>query len=54
MKTPGLGHGASWDTIVSLGTSRGRDKISKGFSKKVPAILVWDFEEETLSCTDFM
>lgn len=54
-----LGHCASWDTVVSLDTSlaqlqlvEGRDKIPKGFSKKVPTILVWDnidFGEETLS-----
>lgn len=45
--------------VVSLGSSisqlqlvEGRDKIPKGFSKKVPTILVWDnidFGEETLS-----
>ncbi|XP_056105946.1 uncharacterized protein LOC130084505 [Rhinichthys klamathensis goyatoka] len=54
-----LGHCASWDTVVSLDTSlaqltlvEGRDKIPKGFSKKVPTVLVWDnidFGEETLS-----
>lgn len=54
-----LGHCASWDTVVSLDSSlaqlqlvEGRDKIPKGFSKKVPTILVWDnivFLEETLS-----
>ncbi|KAL1251048.1 hypothetical protein QQF64_018844 [Cirrhinus molitorella] len=54
-----LGHCASRDTIVSLDTSlaqlqlvEGRDKIPKGFSKKVPTALVWDnidFGEETLS-----
>ena len=55
----GLGHCASWDTIVSLDTSlaqlqllEGRDKIPVGFSMKTPTILVWDnidFGEETLS-----
>ncbi|KAL1268455.1 hypothetical protein QQF64_033818 [Cirrhinus molitorella] len=54
-----LGHCASRDTVVSLDTSlaqlqlvEGRDKIPKGFSKKVPTALVWDnidFGEETLS-----
>ncbi|XP_051810146.1 uncharacterized protein LOC110947043 isoform X2 [Acanthochromis polyacanthus] len=53
-----LGHCASWNTVLSLDTSRAelqllenRDKIPKGFSKKVPTILVWDdidFGEETL------
>lgn len=54
-----LGHCASWNTVVSLDTSlaqlqliEGRDKIPKGFAKKVPTTLVWDnmdFGEETLS-----
>lgn len=54
-----LGHCASWDTILCLGTSlaqltlvEGRDKIPKGFSKRAPTTLVWDnndFGEETLS-----
>ena len=54
----GLGHCASWDTVVSLDTSHaqlqlleGRDKILVGFSKKTPTILVWeniDFWEETV------
>ena len=54
-----LGHSASWDTIVRLDTSlaqlqlvEGKDRIPKGFSKKVPTTIVWDnidFGEETLS-----